>query len=82
MPRCNTCNTSFHYCNSCGHDGHSEEGFCSSECRDKYLDIISRPELNEICIERYGFPDFTVHEESDEYYIIKIPKVYPYKRGG
>ena len=29
---CKNCNEKFHYCSSCGIDGHSEYGYCSDEC--------------------------------------------------
>ena len=39
---CKGCKNKFHYCSSCGIDGHSEYGFCSFDCLDKGDDYINR----------------------------------------
>ena len=39
---CKACKDKFHYCSSCGIDGYSEYGFCSSECLDKGDNYINK----------------------------------------
>lgn len=35
---CKNCKRKFHHCSSCGCDGYSEDGYCSTECKKEYCD--------------------------------------------
>lgn len=69
---CKLCKCSFHYCHSCGINGHGEYGYCSDICMDiaenENEDVVRLREIID------SIPKETI-EELCELVINKIPEI-------